>query len=81
MKHKQINVDKLREIRERLPYGAGKEIQRRTGLGATSVSYALNGKGRSKRTNPKVLEAAYAIIEEEAQRAEAQEIIHSKIIK
>jgi len=66
MANKQLNQEQLSVLRKKLPHGSSKEIQRRTGLGATTISKALNG----YRVNILVIEEAYKIANQEDERAE-----------
>lgn len=73
---KAINVDKLMQIRSNLPFGSTKKIAEKTGLSRTYVSNVLN----NKANNLQVIEAAYAIIEQEKARQEALNLMHISLI-
>jgi len=72
----QLNVDKLKQIRSKLPFGTNKKIHQMTGLSRTLVSRVLNGKAN----NIKIIEAAYTIIEKENNKDAALKARHDTLI-
>lgn len=77
MKRNLFDVDKLREIRERLPFKSNKEICRRLGRSATTVSNTLNG----RMNTPGVIEEAIKIIAGENAKRKELELLHKQTIK
>ncbi len=65
---KQVNeefVDKVKELKERLPYGSQQLISERTGISHRSVSRFFNGNRLHIRTSKIILIEGFKILKEQ----------------
>jgi uncharacterized protein YerC len=60
-----ISVDKIMQLRRKLPHGSVRKIHETTGLPYATVSRVLSG----KQFNQKIIEAAIEIVEGEKEKA------------
>lgn len=62
-----INEEALNELRNALPHGGQSEVAKRVGVSKYIVNRVLSGKA----IRPDVIEAAQALVDEEAQKIKA----------
>lgn len=65
-----ISVDKIMQLRKRLPHGSLRKIHEKTGFSYTKVSRVLSG----KQFDQNIIEAAIEIVESEKEKANKLEV-------